>query len=134
MIFSLKPGLYIFWWMTAVIISRDVIVTALRNRSQKLGIKFKTSFVAKAKTATQMIVIALVMIYMILVRYFSANAVPARTHYDAALQAILPGQKWYYLPLILTALATLFTIYTLIDYVASYAKNRRLSNGGAGKE
>lgn len=127
---AFKPGLYVHWALVALIVARDVLVTRLRNLALKKHIQFKTSTAAKAKTAAQMISIALILIYVYAVRYFGTRAGIVSVSYAETLRALKVWPGLAYLPLALTSLVTLFTIYTAIDYAAAYGKKiREIKNG-----
>ncbi len=42
------------WWACALMFTREFFITALRSAFEQRGLKFKTSYIAKAKTWTQM--------------------------------------------------------------------------------
>lgn len=52
-------------WMVLTIIARDVIVTALRSIAIKRGLIIMPTQVAKWKTASQMVVIVIILLYII---------------------------------------------------------------------
>jgi CDP-diacylglycerol---glycerol-3-phosphate 3-phosphatidyltransferase len=52
---------YIPWWMVAIILARDVFLTALRPFADSVGLPLKTSYFAKVKTFAQMTFILLVL-------------------------------------------------------------------------
>jgi CDP-diacylglycerol--glycerol-3-phosphate 3-phosphatidyltransferase len=47
------------WWATAVIVGREVVVTALRWRLDRRGVSMPASSVAKAKTVVQLLALGL---------------------------------------------------------------------------
>ncbi len=52
-------------WMVAVIILRDILVTMIRSVAMKKGRSIRTMFMAKAKTASQMITIIVISLIFI---------------------------------------------------------------------
>lgn len=48
-----RPGL-VPWWACAMMFIRELVITALRSSYEQRGISMKTSYLAKAKTWTQM--------------------------------------------------------------------------------
>ena len=52
------------FWMVGLIIFRDFFVTGLRVAIEQKGLPMRTSNIAKAKTATQMIIISFILIFL----------------------------------------------------------------------
>lgn len=133
-VFSLHPGLHIPVWLILFIYIRDFFITFMRSYTKKKGIPFKTSFVAKAKTFFQMVSALLILIYMLITRYLTMKHGWAGLSYDQVWGNVAPSASgWISLiPLILTVLTVIFTLYTALDYVlvlfrkdgASHEKNR----------
>lgn len=103
-------------WVILPVFLRDIFVHFLRRRTRFLGLYFKTSDLAKAKTAVQMIFIGFVL------------AVPV------ILSLQIPGSVYDFFAdymsgngiVITMFVIMLFTVYTGIDY---YIKYRRFLNG-----
>jgi CDP-diacylglycerol--glycerol-3-phosphate 3-phosphatidyltransferase len=69
------------WWACALMFTREFFITALRSAFEQRGIKFKTSYLAKAKTWTQMQGIGVLLLFpllddkTILLYLFAAGAI-----------------------------------------------------------
>lgn len=69
------------WWACALMFTREFFITALRSAYEQRGLKFKTSYLAKAKTWTQMQGIGVLLLFplldnkAILLWLFAAGAV-----------------------------------------------------------
>ena len=102
----LDEGVYL--WMVVIILLRDISITLLRIISQsKGGFTIVTSKIAKAKTATQLIAINVVLLFL------------TCSQYDILfLHKILSVKTIFYLML----LTTVITFYTGIHY---YVKNSK---------
>lgn len=127
--FSFKD-LFIPFWLIAFIYLRDLFVTYLRSYSRKNKIKFKTSVVAKAKTLVQMIVAFLIMLYMLVTFIFRKIYAVSTTDYRKIWESVMPVRNYWviYIPLILTVLVVLFTVYTAVDYYLKF-RNQRVGRG-----
>ena len=125
-VFAFKQELMIPFWMIIPIIGRDIAVTYLRSYSKKKHIEFKTSFIAKAKTTVQMISALFILGHMFIPTFFRfVNKLPESLSYIEIWQTITPNYSIIiYIPLLLTILTMVFTIYTGIDYYLIYKKNR----------
>jgi len=64
---------YVFWWMVWIIIMRDFIITLNRIYSLTIGKAIITHTVAKWKTASQMVVIFLILIFINWRNYYSGE-------------------------------------------------------------
>lgn len=99
-------------WVILPIFARDIFVNYLRNLSKAHEITFKTSYIAKAKTAVQMTFIGAVL------------AIPA------IMDLSIPEKFYNFLAdivsgptlLIIMILIMLFTVYTGVDYYIKYRK------------
>lgn len=131
-VLSFKPELVIPFWMVLIIIARDVTVTWLRSHSDRRGIKFKTSFLAKAKTFVQMIAIALILAYLLILHMISPVIVQSQETAAVVLDKSLSGWGVFLslLPFGMTAFTALLTVISGIDYALSYRKARRIQNNG----
>ncbi|HEX5062286.1 MAG TPA: CDP-alcohol phosphatidyltransferase family protein [Kofleriaceae bacterium] len=54
------------WWACALMFTREFFITALRSAYEQRGLKFKTSYLAKAKTWTQMQGIGILLLFPLL--------------------------------------------------------------------
>jgi CDP-diacylglycerol--glycerol-3-phosphate 3-phosphatidyltransferase len=60
-------GIYLVpWWACALMFTREFFITALRSAFEQRGLKFKTSYLAKAKTWTQMQGIGVLLLFPLL--------------------------------------------------------------------
>ena len=100
------------WWVIVPIFARDVYVNYLRKRSKALEITFKTSNIAKAKTAIQMTFIGAIL------------AIPAimdlkiSDRFYNFLADLVSGPTI----MITIIIITLFTVYTGVDYYLKFRK------------
>ncbi len=92
-------------WTFLVILFRDLAVTQMRNYALKHQIKFKTSFLAKCKTASQMIIGALILIFLLVGAY------------DESLSDTLMN-----ISCILIQVVAVFTFITGVDYAYTLYK------------
>ncbi len=127
--FLVKPFFNNMWFFILLIIIRDIFVTFLRYHSKKQNIKFKTSFLAKTKTAVQMI-IAFVLMFFLLVTYF------IKSYYKVEESSInlIWNSKFpeianivLFFPFLLIISVSIFTVFTGLDYFLQYLKERRKS-------
>ncbi|MGC8771800.1 MAG: CDP-diacylglycerol--glycerol-3-phosphate 3-phosphatidyltransferase [Brevinematia bacterium] len=128
-VFLFKPLFPELWIFVIIIILRDVFVTFLRYYSRKKGVKFKTSFIAKTKTAVQM-VFAFILMFFLLISYviksfFRMNETSIsliwKNSFPQFAEIILA------LPYFLMLLVCIFTVFTGLDYLLQYFKLRRNS-------
>ena len=119
------PGLFIYWWLVLLIILRDIAVTVMRNHFKNKGLSFKTSVVAKAKTTVQMIVLGTIVFYIYVSKTLAAFSKISYKRPDEIWQTLYPNaaKVIIYIPLALTIIAVIFTIYTGVDYFLVYLKN-----------
>jgi CDP-diacylglycerol--glycerol-3-phosphate 3-phosphatidyltransferase len=62
-----QRGIYLVpWWACALMFTREFFITALRSAFEQRGLKFKTSYLAKAKTWTQMQGIGVLLLFPLL--------------------------------------------------------------------
>lgn len=129
-IFSLKPGLFIPLWLIVIIYLRDLFITMLRGYSKRKNIYFKTSFKAKAKTSIQMIVAGLIMGYILFTLLFKSIYKIASNDYSEIWRSIMGGFSTFFvmIPLMLTLLTIVITIYTAVDYYITFKKNQVMNN------
>ena len=104
----------IYAWMVALIILRDLLVTAIRFLLEYRGMPMSTSKRAKGKTAVQITIIILILSYLSLKSY----------QVTWVTEFVENGQ----LIMIFMFLTVLFTVYTGIDYfVVNRASIRTLA-------
>jgi CDP-diacylglycerol--glycerol-3-phosphate 3-phosphatidyltransferase len=101
-------------WMVVVIIVRDFGVTAMRSIADDRGMAMQTSYAAKVKTFSQMIVIA-----WALILFWLHKQSPSSTEYLYLLSSKVTG--------VAMLIVTLLTIYTAIHYIIV---NRRIFSRG----
>ncbi len=98
------------WWTILPVFARDIFVNQLRKRSKQYEITFKTSYIAKAKTAIQMIFIGFVL------------ALPAVMSWNIPmglyefLADLISGNAI----IIIMSVIMVFTVYTGVDYWTKY--------------
>jgi CDP-diacylglycerol--glycerol-3-phosphate 3-phosphatidyltransferase len=97
-------------WVILPVFLRDIYVNFLRRRSKLLNIKFKTSNVAKAKTAVQMIFIGFILAIPVVM---DMNI--SKGFYDF-LANLVSGNAI----LIIMILVMTFTVYTGVDYYVKF--------------
>lgn len=96
------------FWMVGLIIFRDFFVTGLRVAIEQKGFSMVTSKIAKAKTATQMIIISFILIFLGVKGLSLSWAMPVIT--------LISNYNIIYN---LTLFATLFTVFTGLTYLYS---------------
>lgn len=101
-------------WMVVVIIIRDFGVTAMRSIADDRGMMMQTSYAAKVKTFSQMVVIA-----WALILFWLHKQDPASSEYVYLLSSDVTG--------VAMLGVTLLTIYTAVHYVIV---NRRIFSRG----
>ena len=94
------------FWMVGLIIFRDLFITGLRLAMSGSGFEFVTSKLSKYKTAFQLTIIILTLLFI------SAEGLGMRT-----LLPTIKIIKEYKIIYILTGFTTIFTVYTGILYV-----------------
>ena len=104
---------YIYTWMVLVIIGRDFIVTGLRCIAAYRGQLILPTQVAKWKTASQMVVIVVMLLYISV-----QTTMTALGRWDSSLDGI----AWYFLNGMVFVSMTL-TVSSGLDYVI---KNRSI--------
>ena len=101
-------------WMVVVIIVRDFGVTAMRSIADDRGMTMQTSYAAKVKTFSQMIVIAWALIV-----FWLHKQSPNSAEYIYLLSSNVTG--------VAMLVVTVLTIYTAIHYIIV---NRRIFSRG----
>lgn len=102
-------------WVIIPVFLRDIFVNYLRKRSKVLEITFKTSNLAKAKTAIQMIFIGFILAIPVVMSW------PIPEGFYNFLADLVSGNTI----LIIMCVVMAFTVYTGVDY---YMKFRREIN------
>ncbi|MGL4677545.1 MAG: CDP-diacylglycerol--glycerol-3-phosphate 3-phosphatidyltransferase [Brevinema sp.] len=106
------PKLSIPLWAFLIILARDLVVTQMRNYALKQGISFKTSFLAKIKTAIQMIIGSLILLFLLGTFYLNTLLGDPNPYYlDYWKDSIL-----FYSPSFVVCGVAVFTAITGIDY------------------
>ncbi len=90
------------WWMIAVVLLRDVVITIFRSYMSKKGKSMRTSGIAKVKTTIQMI-----FIYTVLT-YFLIYNLPF-TKFLHPVAGWFRDHEGFWLLMLITALLTLYT-------------------------
>ena len=94
------------WWMTIVVLSRDVLLTLMRIRADTIHLPLTTSFFAKVKTFAQMTFILLV-----LAALFSEG-----NHFGIALASASRDFLHSTFPVWLMGIVTLLTFASAVMY------------------
>jgi len=88
---------YIAWWACALMFVREFLVTALRSAYEQRSLSLKTSYLAKAKTWTQMQGIGVIMLFPVLdpaaMKYFLLGGIFLPLVLMLALYVI--RKKWW---------------------------------------
>ncbi len=95
------------YWMVGLIIFRDLFVTGLRMMMTSRGFTLLTSNIAKAKTGTQMSIIALILIFLGAKGFLHISL----------LKIIITFMIEYNLIYYLTGAVAIFTLFTGLTYV-----------------
>lgn len=120
-LFVFIPFINVPWWLIVPIILRDILVTQMRNIASRQGFSFKTSFLAKSKTAVQMVIGVFILCYV----WLTLLVVEGHPQVGS------PERMWAHLPLVkklpfyLSAFVSGFTVLTLFDYLISFARSSR---------
>lgn len=112
------PFLQIPIWTFIVIFGRDILVTEIRNVSLRRNIIFKTSFFAKTKTAIQMIVSGVILIFLWISYFLYSNQGGTQLNY----LNVWPYSWLHLLPKYLAEGTALLTAATGIDYIITFIK------------
>ena len=99
------------WWVFALIVGRDLLITFMRTRARKQGFSMKTSYSAKLKTAIQLIFLYIALLAFTLVLFPSLSAYVKSWLIDSG------ALSWLYFGVMA------FTVYTGLEYLN---KNRDL--------
>jgi len=102
------------WWMVAVILIRDFIITFLRIYADKKGLVFTTSYYAQWKTFLQM-----VFLYYLLIIYVGSETPELNINFNEVFQALLHPELLYFIFLFIT----IITVHSGLFYIN---KNKEL--------
>ena len=110
--FLFIPSLAVPWWAVLVIVGRDIFVTYVRNRAIKKGTTFTTSFLAKTKTAAQLVVGIVILVYLWI------SQMPELNQNPDFLQI-----RDYQLPAILVITVSVLTVASVLGYLSPKKEN-----------
>jgi CDP-diacylglycerol--glycerol-3-phosphate 3-phosphatidyltransferase len=96
------------WWMVAVILIRDFIITFLRIYADNKSLVFKTSYYAQWKTFLQM-----VFLYYLLIIYVGSVSPELKTKYYNEFQALLNPELLYFIFLLIAVI----TVHSGLYYI-----------------
>lgn len=120
-VFLFIPNMKIPMWTFWVIFFRDIIVTGLRNIAIKKNINFSTSFIAKLKTSIQLVVGGLLLFFLYI------TILKANPNTADFLNIWTGNLAWLNdLPQYLIIPTTIFTAYTLLDYILIFIYNLKI--------
>ncbi|MGB5849680.1 MAG: CDP-diacylglycerol--glycerol-3-phosphate 3-phosphatidyltransferase [Ignavibacteriaceae bacterium] len=102
------------WWMVAVILIRDFIITFLRIYADRKGLVFTTSYYAQWKTFLQM-----VFLYYLLIIYVGSVTPELNKEFSKVFQALLNPDLLYFIMLLIT----IITVHSGLFYIN---KNKEL--------
>lgn len=96
------------WWMVALIVARDLIITILRLYAENRGTNFITSYYAKWKTLLQMI-----FLYYLLIIYTALNteSIFSGNH---VIFSFLWDQNLIYISMLIITIITVHSGYTYL--------------------
>jgi CDP-diacylglycerol--glycerol-3-phosphate 3-phosphatidyltransferase len=96
------------WWMVAVILIRDFIITFLRIYADRKGLVFTTSYYAQWKTLSQM-----VFLYYLLILYIGSITPELSAMFNEEFQTLLNPDLLYFIMLLIT----IITVHSGIYYI-----------------
>jgi CDP-diacylglycerol--glycerol-3-phosphate 3-phosphatidyltransferase len=96
------------WWMVAVILIRDFIITFLRIYADRKGLVFTTSYYAQWKTLLQM-----VFLYYLLIIYIGSVTLELNTKFSKVFKALLNPELLYFIMLLIT----IITVHSGLFYI-----------------
>jgi CDP-diacylglycerol--glycerol-3-phosphate 3-phosphatidyltransferase len=101
-------------WMVVIIVGREFLITGLRSMAAYRGMVISPSMLAKAKTVSQMLAIAIILVYANIQPLFYADA-PGKTGVPSW---ILPIFGWHYsLFDVMIFIPLVLTVWTGVDYL-----------------
>ncbi|MFC2094638.1 CDP-diacylglycerol--glycerol-3-phosphate 3-phosphatidyltransferase [Bacteroidota bacterium] len=102
------------WWMVAIILLRDFIITSLRIYADRKGLVFTTSYYSQWKTFLQM-----VFLYYLLIVYIGSITPQLSAIFYEEFQVLLNPDLLYFVMLLIT----IITVHSGIYYIN---KNKNL--------
>jgi CDP-diacylglycerol--glycerol-3-phosphate 3-phosphatidyltransferase len=96
------------WWMVAIIVGRDVLITLLRVFANMESYNFTTSYYAKWKTMLQML-----FLYYLLILYVALYSPEINSLYKELIPTLLNKELIYFVALFIT----LITLHSGILYI-----------------
>lgn len=109
---------YIAVWMVVVIAARDIIITLLRLYADWKGQPVITSVTAKWKTASQMIAVYVIMLYLIFEAWFFTKDGALRQEWKAHIDDINLTNSISQTSIeVMMQLVTLITVVTAVQYL-----------------
>ncbi len=96
------------WWMVAIILLRDFIITFLRIYADRKGLVFTTSYYAQWKTLLQM-----VFLYYLLIIYVGNVTLELNTKFSKVFKALLNPELLYFIMLLIT----IITVHSGLFYI-----------------
>ncbi len=96
------------WWMVAIILLRDFIITFLRIYADRKGLVFTTSYYAQWKTLLQM-----VFLYYLLIIYVGNVTLELNTKFGNVFQVLLDPDLLYFILLLIT----IITVHSGLFYI-----------------
>jgi len=96
------------WWMVAIIVGRDVLITLLRVFANMKSYNFTTSYYAKWKTMLQML-----FLYYLLILYVAQYSPEINSLYKELIPTLLNKELIYFVALFIT----LITLHSGILYI-----------------
>lgn len=124
-VFCTIPLLHIPWYLVLPIVLRDLWVTWLRGYAKKHQLTFKTSLLAKAKTTFQMIGLTIILVFMWLLSTAAKWIYKRPMEYPEIISRLHLPTWVIYIPLGLTVLVVLFTLYTGWDYYKKMSQGEK---------
>lgn len=96
------------WWMVAIILVRDFIITFLRIYADRKGLVFTTSYYAQWKTLLQM-----VFLYYLLIIYVGSVTPELNSEFGKVFHALLNPELLYFIMLLIT----IITVHSGLFYI-----------------
>jgi CDP-diacylglycerol--glycerol-3-phosphate 3-phosphatidyltransferase len=94
------------FWMVALIVVRDIVITVMRSYSEMKGYTLPTSYIAKVKTFVQMTYIFAILLLIL----WSISTTDLSVKVDIGVFLLSPANFY------IMAFVTLLTVYTGITY------------------
>jgi len=96
------------WWMVAVILIRDFIITFLRIYTDRKGFMFTTSYYAQWKTFLQMF-----FLYYLLILYVGSVTPELNTKFSKVFETLLNPELLYFILMLIT----IITVHSGLFYI-----------------